>query len=206
MITIIAPLDSSPTTVTYMAAQQIYNSLVGSEEVRMLPILAALHWPFRFAEQLKKSDFIIYLGHGTRKGLVGQLPLALLRFLLKIGDDDLSDGRRIIAVACYSYWPLSQLKRRWATGAKSFMTVGYPNEEHNYAADFADTFVTLAVTGVKKDDPYAAVRKFQERCSHYIRLYEEKRWLGWEEYSYGMRINMKYYSVVRHWIPIRYGV
>jgi len=194
MITIIAPLDSSPTTVTYEAGKRIYEILGRSEDVRLLPHAFATHFSWRLAEILRRSEFVIYLGHGEKNALLGQLPWGLIRALLTEKDERLADERKFINVACYSLWVGRLVPHEWWTGSRTFMTVGFPSLDHDYSEDFIDTFVTLAITAVKKDDPVRAVRVFKERCTRYITEYERGRYAEWDTYSYYMRINRDYYG------------
>jgi len=195
MITIIAPLDSAPTTVTHRAALSIYEELRKSEDVRMLSSFFATHWPLKAAESLRRSEFLIYLGHGSKKGLLGQMPLHLIRLLLSLSDNNLTRDRKIVTVACYAWWYLREVPKRWATGSKTFMTVAYPTPGYDYAADFVDTWKVLILTAVKKDDPHRAVAEYKKRCSYYIAKYEKERRENWDVYAYGMRINRDYYSI-----------
>ncbi|RLI78621.1 hypothetical protein DRP04_09945 [Archaeoglobales archaeon] len=196
-ILVIAPLDSAPTTVTFYAARRIYETLRSKGyNVDMLPHVFATHFSFLLREFFSRDDAVIYLGHGTSIGLIGQLPVGLLKMLVDISTKNLVKDKVVITIACNTLRRFGrEAPCRAYFGSDYFMSVGYPTLDHNYTEDFVDTWETLILNALEKD-PYRALDLYRDRCTYYIRLYEAHRWEAWDVYSYAMRINRDYYGVV----------
>ncbi len=195
-VLVVYPLDSAPTAVTFKAGLEIAKALKErGYDVDELPHIYATHLSFLLKEMLRRSDALAYLGHGVSFGLVGQMPFNIVKMFVDLSTKHLVRDKIVVTVACNTFKKFGkECPARVYFGSEHFMCVAFPTADHNYTADFIDTWKVLVLSALEKD-PYRALKDYKDVCTHYIRLYERMRWEGWDVYSYALRINRDYYRV-----------
>jgi len=197
--------DSSPTRITARAARECIRIFKhAGHDAKLVKVYAlaknyAIGLIFRSLFKIHKHDIICYFGHGSPDKLWGQLPIALLSPILTLKWADLVEGKIVYTVACLSARELGPATRARAYfGSTYYMFVGYPYKGYPYDRDFIDTFLVIPkALASGRDDYEDMLSEYKDRCMEYALKYEDKRIPGWQDYSYAMRINATYYTLIR---------
>jgi len=188
-VAVIYPLDSSPTTVTYVFAKKALGLLDKYKNKLIIdefPVVNANRLSWIFSKAFNSGyDFVIYAGHGLKDKIIGQayifgLPIGLI---WPMSDTSLAPKVKIFfAVACLTGRVLARdyvRKRTLAyVGNVDYTFIAYPKPEHNYMLDFIDTWITFVDYILKGYTVSRALMRFRERMLYYINLYDEysERW------------------------------
>lgn len=194
-VLIIYSLDTAPTVVSAEFARHAYEVLRNSFDVSVFGPLTANNYALRFAWFFRKFDAIFYYGHGTKDALLGQLPFGAIRAMIAKYDKFIRT-KLIFAVACLSAKELGpEFVRSKNTsayvGSKYYVLVAFPDNQHNYMADFIDAFTEFPRGIAQGLSVKAAFLQMKRKMARYIQLYNTKRreWYNADFYAWAMKMN-----------------
>lgn len=198
-VLVVYPLDSMPTTATAYAGDKISNMFEEKgHQVTRLNALLASKFPFDLQLNLKKADFIAYLGHGGKDRLYGQLPFGVYMPLVSLTDKGKLVASVVFTIACLSGMQLGNSKpSRAYYGSLDYMYVAFPDAEHNWLEDFAETWKIIPEYFADGgDDYYKALELYKQKCTEYINEYKKHpEWKNGEVYADLLVRNRDAYNV-----------
>lgn len=184
---ILSSLDTLPTTITALGAERIAKALrEKGVEVFQLDIWKCVNPLFQLQNWINKPDLVVYLGHGANDRLFGQLPGGLVFPLVEVLTKELLRDTITVAYACESGRVLGpEAPSRAYFGAVEPYYVALTYVEHDFMADFFETWKVIPQALVEGKTAKEALDLYVKKCTEYINLYglHLNDWQGAEEFK-----------------------
>lgn len=183
---ILYSLDSLPTTITALGGERIADALAQmGVDVYRLDIWKCGQPLFQLQNWINKPDLVVYLGHGGNDRLYGQLPGGLAWPLVEVLTAELLRGTITVTYACESgreLGPKSPSRAYFGATEPYYVALTYP--QHDFMADFFETWMVIPRALVQGKTAGEALRLYQEKCTEFINLYglHLQDWQGAEEF------------------------
>ena len=172
---ILYSLSDLPTTITALGGDAIAKDLASlGVNVVQLSLWECINPLLQLQNLIGKPDLVVYLGHGANDRLYGQLPMGLVVPLVQIPTNWLLRGTVTVAYACDAGNALGpSAPSRAFFGATDPYSVALTYPEHDYMADFIDTWKVIPEALIAGHTTGEALSLYQARCTQYINLYAQ---------------------------------
>ena len=200
-VLVLYPIDDIATSASAYIADQIANLL---EEkgftVYRFDLWKANRALFTLQQLVKPADFIVYAGHGNRDRWIGSITAGgVIWPLLDLSNAGFLREKLCYAIACRTNLQLGrEVPARTYMGWKVDVYIAMPSPERNYLADFADTFMQIAVALAEGKTAKEASEAYLSKCEELKQLYETnlERWPNADFYAMAIENNMKGYELL----------
>lgn len=184
---ILYSLDSLPTTITALGGDAIAKALAQKGvEVFQLDIWKCVSPLFQLQNWINKPDLVCYLGHGANDRLYGQLPGGLVFPLVEVLTKELLRDTITVTYACESgrvLGPEAPSRAYFGAVEPYYVALTYP--EHDFMADFFETWKVIPQALVEGKTAKEALDLYVNKCTEFINLYGQhlNDWQGAEEFK-----------------------
>jgi len=196
---VVYSLDSAPTSVTAVAGDMIADLLEKKGfTVFRFDTFKAFRTLFELQQLINPSDFVVYLGHGDADRMFGQLPVGLVTPLVDLLNAGVLRDKVVYTIACRTGLELGRrAPARVYYGSTSWMYVGLPAPEHNYALDYIDTWIQIPQVLAEGKTAKEAYEAYAERVRYYLSLYDSHpEWPNADAYRKNLYENLAYYRLI----------
>jgi len=196
MILIFTPHVDVPTTISFDAASRLAEVCErGGVPFRLVYGLRVSGVAFRWKVYWYDPPLIVYFGHGREDRLLGSYG-----GMVTVRDVELLRGRVTYTMACKSGRVLGRKVAEEGGvyfGSEDNMFAGFPEVDHDYMGDFIDTWLVIPISLISGLRTGEAYRRYIERCTYYVRLYERMigEWDNADWYAEAMERNRDGYRL-----------
>lgn len=177
-ILFLVPLVDIPTITSNLLAKDLleYMDTKDDLDVDLLWDGAANRFIYNMKTSLKEYNAVFYIGHGNKDKLYGQ---HLFWSVINKKNIHKVKNAIIVTMACHSGKELASIAIREGArayiGSEQLIWAHFPEKERNFLRDWRDEFGSYFKAIVDGKSIGEALKIFQEKMDHYIKIYEEKK-------------------------------